>query len=174
MAHSLGINTLGLDYRFDNTVEKKSPEKNIIYRLSTKPSEATEFLYLVVSEKLGQFSPANTDILVVKDFKMLRNNLKSRIKKGLGLEVTVDEVRRANGHEIGWWVSHVKDLYKFSKSTNCQFILSSGANSLFEVVSGRSFDAILKIIGIVPEQYWQDLQEWIETRFQNKVFLYSK
>jgi hypothetical protein len=111
MAHSLGIKTLGLDYRSDNTLEKKIPEKNIIYRLSTKPSEATEFLYLVVSEKLGQFSPANTDILVVKDFKMLRNNLKSRIKKGLGLEVTMDEVRRANGHEIGWWVSRVKDLY---------------------------------------------------------------
>jgi RNase P/RNase MRP subunit p30 len=172
--HSLGINTLGVDYHFDNILEKKVPTKNIIYRVATKPSVATEFLYLVVSEKFGQFSPTNTDIFVVKDFKMVKNNLKSRIKKGIGLEVTIDEVRKADSRQVGWWVSQVKDLYKFSKLMNCQFILSSGANSLLELVSGRSFDAILKTLDIVPEQYWQSLQEWIESRFQNKVFLDSK
>jgi hypothetical protein len=40
-----------------------------------------------------------------------------------------------------------------------------------EMVSGRSFDSILKICDIKPEQYWRDLAEWIETKYKRMVFV---
>jgi hypothetical protein len=32
------------------------------------------------------------------------------------------------------------------------------------MVSGRSFDSILKICDINPERYWRELELWIESK----------
>ena len=47
-------------------------------------------------------------------------------------------------------MSEAKYLYRLSRSTGCQFILSSGAQSIFEMLSPRTFESILSVLGIAP------------------------
>jgi RNase P/RNase MRP subunit p30 len=68
---------------------------------------------------------------------------------------------------VGKWLKEVKSIYEFCKSNDCQFILSSGASSINELVSARSFESILKLIGISPKNYWNEVSEWLYTK--NKV-----
>jgi hypothetical protein len=159
MAEILAIDIVGADYH-------GNVEKNIIYRLNRKPSIITNYPYLVVCEKIDQMlSPSIADIFVVKDIKKINANLKkNKVKKGIGLEVTIADLRKADGLQVGKWFNQIRGLYKFCKSSNCQLILSSGANSALEMVSGRSFDSILKICDINPESYWRELELWIESK----------
>jgi hypothetical protein len=161
MAEILAIDIIGADYH-------GKIEKNIIYRLNKKPSIITNYPYLVVCEKIDQMlSPSVADIFVVRDIKKINANLKkNKVKKGIGLEVTIADLRKVDGLQVGKRFNQIRGLYKFCKSTNCQFILSSGANSALEMVSGRSFDSILKICDIKPEHYWRELEQWIESKCQ--------
>ena len=138
----------------------------------------TTYPYLVVSEKIEELLLSSSsspiiDIFGIRSFRDFNDDLKKKVKKkgGIGLEVTLADLRKSDGSQVGKWFSQIRDLYKFCKSSNCQFILSSGANSIEEMVSGRSFDAILKICDIKPESYWQELEKWIESKSQYKVFI---
>jgi hypothetical protein len=165
MAHISKIDIVGIDY------PGKILNDNFIYRLNRKPAELTAYPYLVVCKKIEEISNYSTDILMVVDFKRIEKDLKRRIKKRIGLEVTVSHARKLDGPNIGKWFNQIRDLYKFCKLNDYQFILSSGANSALEMVSGPSFESILKICGIKPEHYWQDLWEWIEAKYQRMVFV---
>ncbi|MBV9667095.1 MAG: hypothetical protein JO327_03085, partial [Nitrososphaeraceae archaeon] len=112
-------------------------------------------------------------IFGIRSFRDFNDDLKKKVKKkgGIGLEVTLADLRKSDGLQVGKWFSQIRDLYKFCRSSSCQFILSSGANSIEEMVSGRSFDAILKICDIKPDRYWQELGKWIESKSQYKVFI---
>jgi RNase P/RNase MRP subunit p30 len=194
MANILEIDILGIDY-YDKV------EKNIIYRVNRKqlpPSPlvasssssslpslsssiaTTTYPYLVVSEKIEELLLSSSspiiDIFGIRSLRDFNDDLKKKVKKkgGIGLEVTLADLRKSDGSQVGKWFSQIRDLYKFCKSSNCQFILSSGANSIEEMVSGRSFDAILKICDIKPESYWQELGKWIESKSQYKVFINTK
>ena len=140
-----------------------------IYRLRTAPSYSVNFPYLVVSENLGE--PA--DILTVKDFKKVKKQLKKKLKKGIGVEVTFTAVRKMNSASVGKWFSSLTELYKFCHWSRCQFIISSGAISKYEMVSGPCLDAILKTIGIEPQKYWESLAKWLDQRLAGKVY-YAK
>jgi RNase P/RNase MRP subunit p30 len=187
MANILEIDILGIDYHY-------KVEKNIIYRVNRKqlsssplvassPSlsssiAATTYPYLVVSEKIEELLLSSSsspviDIFGIRSFRDFNDDLKKKVKKkgGIGLEVTLADLRKSDGSQVGKWFSQIRALYKFCRSSNCQFILSSGANSIEEMVSGRSFDAILKICDIKPESYWQELGNWIESKSQYKVFI---
>lgn len=188
MANILEIDILGIDY-YDKVA------KNIIYRVNRKqlpPSPlvassssslsssiaTTTYPYLVVSEKIEELLLSSSsspiiDIFGIRSFRDFNDDLKKKVKKkgGIGLEVTLADLRKSDGSQVGKWFSQIRNLYKFCKSSNCQFILSSGANSIEEMVSGRSFDAILKICDIKPESYWQELGKWIESKSQYKVFI---
>jgi RNase P/RNase MRP subunit p30 len=191
MANILEIDILGIDY-YDKV------EKNIIYRVNRKqlppsplvtssPSSlpslslsiaTTTYPYLIVSEKIEELLLSSSsspviDIFGIRSFRDFNDDLKKKVKKkgGIGLEVTLADLRKSDGSRVGKWFSQIRDLYKFCKSSNCQFILSSGANSIEEMVSGRSFDAILKICDIKPEGYWQELGKWIESKSRYKVFI---
>jgi RNase P/RNase MRP subunit p30 len=165
MAQISEIDVIGTDYTGEISID------NIIYRINRKPAELTSYPYLVVCKKIEEISVSTTDILVVDDFKRIEDGLKRRVRKRIGLEVTVSRARKQDGPNIGKWFKQIRNLYKFCKLNDYQFILSSGANSELEMVSGRSFDSILKICDIKPEQYWWDLAEWIETKFQRMVFV---
>ena len=165
MAQISEIDVIGTDYTGEISID------NIIYRINRKPVELTSFPYLVVCKKIEEISVSTTDILVVDDFKRIEDGLKRRVRKRIGLEVTVSRARKQDGPNIGRWFKQIRNLYKFCKLNDYQFILSSGANSELEMVSGRSFDSILKICDIKPEQYWWDLAEWIETKYQKMVFV---
>ena len=192
MANILGIDILGMDYH--NKVEKNtiyrinrkqiprraplasslppSPPATITSSFSssitTTSTNTTTYPYLVVSEKIDELllSSSSIDIFVVTAFKEINDNLKKKVRKkrGIGLEVSLADLRKSDGLQVGKWFNQIRDLYKFCRSSNCQFILSSGANSVVEMVSGRSFDSILRICDIKPEHYWRELGEWIESK----------
>ncbi len=165
MAQISEIDVIGTDYTGEISID------NIIYRINRKPVELTRFPYLVVCKKIEEISVSTTDILVVDDFKRIEDRLKRKVRNRIGLEITVSHARKQDGPNIGKWFKQIRNLYKFCKLNDYQFILSSGANSELEMVSGRSFDSILKICDIKPDQYWRDLAEWIETKYQRMVFV---
>jgi hypothetical protein len=166
MARTLQIDILGTEYHGGR-------EKNVLYRVKRKPQAVTDYPYIVVSDKFEFLSSSSStiDLFQVKDYRMIKANLKkSKVREQIGLEVTIAELRRQDSLQVGRWISHIKDLYKFCKCTNCQFILSSGANSAVEMVSGRSFESILRTCEIEPEHYWQELEKWIENKCKKRVF----
>ncbi len=165
MARISEIDVVGIDYAGKISLD------NIIYRINKKPTELTSYPYLVVCKKIEEISNSSTDILMVEDLKRIEDHLKRRARKRIGLEVTLSHARKQDGPNIGRWFNQIRNLYRFCKLNDYQFILSSGANSELEMVSGRSFDSILKICDITPEQYWRDLAEWIETKYQRMVFV---
>ena len=194
MANILGIDILGIDYRNKvekNTIYRIN-RKQISMRaplassslpppppatvtsssfsssITTTSTNTTTYPYLVVSEKIDELllSSSTIDIFVVTAFKDINDNLKKKVRKmrGIGLELSLADLRKSDGLQVGKWFNQIRDLYKFCRSSNCQFILSSGANSVVEMVSGRSFDSILRICDIKPEHYWRELGEWIESK----------
>jgi hypothetical protein len=194
MANILGIDILGMDYHNKvekNTIyrinRKQIPTRAPLASSSLPPpppatvtsssfpssitttsTNTTTYPYLVVSEKIDELllSSSTIDIFVVTAFKDINDNLKKKVRKkrGIGLEVSLADLRKSDGLQVGKWFNQIRDLYKFCRSSNCQFILSSGANSVVEMVSGRSFDSILRICDIKPEHYWRELGEWIESK----------
>ena len=120
---------------------------------------------MVVSENVGE--PA--DILMIRDFNKVRKQLKKKIRKGTGLELTVNPARKMDSGSVSRWVSSLSDLHAFCHSSHCQFILSSGATSQYEMISGRSLDSILKTVAIEPQAYWRHAEKWLEERILRNV-----
>ncbi len=140
--------------------------KGIIYRLSKMPQHPAKYPYLVVSDRAGE--PA--DVVTIRDFSKYKDKLK-RVKKGMGIEITIAPVRKMDAAGVGRWFEDVARLYSFCHSSECQLILSSGACSMNEMVSGPCLDAILKNCGIIPERYWSEMNDWIESKLSRRVYL---
>jgi hypothetical protein len=136
-----------------------------VYRLRTAPSNAVDYPYLVVSENLDE--PA--DILTISDFSKVKKEMKKKLKKGTGLEITINPARKMDSVSVGKWFRSVMDLYKLCHWLRCQFIISSGATSKYEMISGPCLDAILKTVGIEPQSYWSNLTKWLEQRLARNV-----
>jgi hypothetical protein len=160
MANVLGIDIVGGFYS-DRTVE------DIIYRLTQKPSKLPSYHYLIATENVEQLASSSSsslpNIVVVKDFRKIKSFIeKKRYKAKIGLEVLISDIRYASGLEVGRWFKEIIDLYKFSERYNCQFIISSGATSIWEMISARCFESLLKLCDINSERYWKQLEHWIE------------
>ena len=159
MANILGIDIVGSFYG-DNLQE------DIIYRLTQKPSKLPSYRYLIATENAEQLASSSSslpNILVVRDFRKIKSLIKEKKYKGkIGLEVLISDMRYANGLEVGKWFKEIIDLYRFSERYNCQFIISSGATSIWEMISARCFESLLKLCDIKPERYWKELENWIE------------
>jgi RNase P/RNase MRP subunit p30 len=141
--------------------------EGLICRLRTAPPPppAVNHPYLVVSENVGE--PA--DILIIRDFDKVKKQLKKKVKKGTGLELTVNPARKMDGASVGKWFNNLTDLYAFCHSSRCQFILSSGATSEYEMISGPCLDAILKTVGIEPQGHWHSMGKWLEEKLLRNV-----
>jgi hypothetical protein len=140
--------------------------EGIIYRLKKIPSAPVKYPYLTVSESVDVLT---ADLLTIRDFRKLKERLKKKVKQGTGLEVTVTPVRRMDASAVGKWFDCVNELYLFCHSSRCQFILSSGARSAYEMVSGRCFDAMLKTVGVDPQSHWHNMGEWLEAKLSKRV-----
>ncbi len=140
-----------------------------IYRLKASPSKAVSFPYLVVSDNLAE----PLDILTIHDFNSFRKLTKNKLKKGTGLEMTISPLRKMDGDSIAKWFANLRELYRFCHSSGCQLIISSAASSKYEMVSGPCFDAILKIVGIEPQNYWNSVAKWLEEKLERNVY-YAK
>jgi RNase P/RNase MRP subunit p30 len=161
MAKTLALSRVGAP--FDGKVHE-----GIIYRLRSVPPAPVTYPYLVVSNNIDE---ARADILTISNFHQLRNRLKKKTRKGIGLEVAIAQARKMEGAGAARWLAGVEELYEFCHSSRCQFILSSGANSTNEMVSGPCLDALLKICGIEPRRHWQEMNEWLEARLSGRVMI---
>ncbi len=141
------------------------PHEGAVYRLRTAPSNVVNYPYLIVSENLD----APTDILTIRDFSKDKRELKKKLKKGTGLEILINPARKMDSVSVGRWFSSLTDLYRLCHWARCQFVISSGATSKYEMVSGPSLDAILKTVGIEPQSYWSNLTKWLEQRLARNV-----
>ncbi|MEO9363342.1 MAG: hypothetical protein ABI348_05515 [Nitrososphaera sp.] len=142
-------------------------DTRVVYRLKNSPPKPVKYDYLLVSENVDEAS--RVDILVLRDFRRAKEKLKKKVKAGAGIEITVEQARRMDAAGVARWVSDAHDLHEFCQSSGFQFILSSGANSPAGIVSGQSFDAILKVIGVDPRKHWEELAGWLESRLERRV-----
>jgi hypothetical protein len=139
--------------------------EGIIYRLKKVPQLPVKYPYLTVSDCVDE----NADILPVNDFRRVKAKLKNKIRKGTGLEVTIATARKMDAAGVGKWFEMISDIHSFCQSSKCQFVLSSGATSMNEMVSGPCLDAILKNCDIEPQRHWRELNSWLESRFSRRV-----
>lgn len=136
-----------------------------VYRLKKAPRSPVKYPYLVVSDNIDE--PA--DILTVNNFHRIKERLKKKVKKGTGLEIIIAPARKMDASSAGRWFTDVKELHSFCHSARCQFILSSGAACMHEMVSGPCLDAILKNCDIDPQRHWLETNSWLETKLSRRV-----
>jgi RNase P/RNase MRP subunit p30 len=107
--------------------------------------------------------------VLVSNFEKAKEKLKKKIRAGTGLEVQVAQARALDAANAAKWLAQVEGLYRFCKLARCQLVITSGATSQWGMVSGRSFDALLKECGIEPARYWQELERWLKSRLERRV-----
>lgn len=139
--------------------------KGVIYRLKKAPQSPAKYPYLIVSDNLGE--PA--DVLAIRDFRRVKEKLKKKVKKGTGIEVTVAPARKMDAAGVGKWFDDIINLYSFCHSSGSQLVLSSGASSIYEMLSGPCFDAVLKNCCIDPQRHWREMNNWLEARLSRRV-----
>ncbi|MEP0826002.1 MAG: hypothetical protein HRF40_10995 [Nitrososphaera sp.] len=158
-AKMLSIGRVGVP--FNNKINK-----GIIYRLSKKPQQPSRYPYLIVSDTTGELA----DLVTINDFSKYKEKLK-KVKKGTGIEITISSARKMDAAGVGRWFEDVAKIHSYCYSSGCQLILSSGARSMNEMVSGPCLDAILRKCDISPERYWREMNEWIESKLSKRVYL---
>jgi hypothetical protein len=168
MSKILDLDIIGIDSIYSTNIK---PVENIILRMDKRYSMADYYPYLIVSDNIKTLD-GKTDLFLIDPFQR-KDAIKSKAKRGLGVEISIAFAKRLNATMVGKWLKEVKSIYEFCKSNDCQFILSSGARSINELVSARSFESILKLIGVSPKNYWNEISEWLYTK--NKVrWVYAK
>ncbi len=164
MARRLNIETIGVKH-----VPELNSRCDIIIRVKNKSQVQGNFRQLVVCEDLSCVG-SKTDLLTIQDFSRIRDNLKKKVRPHLGLEISIANVRRLDAEAIGRWLSQARSVYRVCKSARCQFIISSGAKSIFEMVSSRTFESILTMLSISPGNYWAELSAWLDSRDMVRFF----
>ena len=163
MSKILGLDIVGID---SNYATDSIPREDVILRMDRKHSIADYCPYLIVSDSMKTLD-ANTDLFIIDPLQS-KDGIKRKAKRGLGIEISISSARKLEAHMIGRWMRHAKYIHEVCNSNKCQFILSSGAYSIQEMVSARTIELILKFIGISATNYWEELSEWLETKNKAK------
>jgi len=163
MSKILGLDMVGIDL---NYVTDSLHREDVILRMDRKHSIADYCPYLIVSDSMKTLD-ANTDLFMIDPLQS-KDGIKRKAKRGHGIEISISSARKLEAHMIGRWMRQAKFIHEVCNSNKCQFILSSGAYSIHEMVSARSIESILKFIGISPTNYWEELSEWLETKSKAK------
>jgi hypothetical protein len=156
MSNLLGIDIIGIDLQYTTS---NSAQGNVILRMDKKYPIADYFPYLIVSDNIRSLD-SKTDLFQIDPFQG-KDTLKLKAKRGLGIEISIAPARKLDALLVARWLKELKSIYIFCQSYDCQFILSSGATSINEMISARSFESILNIVGIAPGTYWRKITEWI-------------
>jgi hypothetical protein len=168
MSKILDLDIIGIESSYSTKIK---PAENIILRMDKKYPIADYYPYLIVSESIKTLD-SKTDMFHINPFQR-KDTIKRKAKRGLGIEISIAFAKKLDSSMAGKWLKEVKSTYEFCKSNNCQFILSSGATYINELVSARSFESMLKFIGTSPRNYWQEISEWLYAK--NKVrWMYAK
>ena len=163
MSKILGLDIVGID---SNYATDSIPREYVILRMDRKHSIADYCRYLIVSDNMKTLD-AKTDLFMIAPLQG-KDGIKRKAKRGLGIEISISSARKLEAHMIGRWMRHAKYIHEVCNSNKCQFILSSGAYSIHEMVSARTIESILKFIGISATNYWEELSEWLETKSKAK------
>lgn len=139
--------------------------KDVVYRLKKVPQSPVKYPYIVASDKIEE--PA--DILTINDFRRLKEKMKKKVKRGMGIEVLIAPARKMDAGSISKWLESIMELHSFCHSFRCQLVLSSGATSMHEMVSGPCLDAILRSCDIDPQMHWFELNSWLEAKLSRRV-----
>ena len=122
--------------------------------------------YLIVSKNIKTLD-AKTDLFMIDPLQS-KDEIKRKAKSGLGIEISISSARKLEAHMVARWMRQAKSIHEVCNSNKCQFILSSGAYSMYEMISSRTIESILKFMGISPTTYWEELSEWLETKNKAK------
>ena len=152
----LGLDMIGVDSYYSTNM---LPQEDVILRMDKKYPISDYFPYLIVSDNIRSLD-SKTDLFIIDPFQR-KDTIKRKVKSGLGIEISIASARKLEAVMAGRWLKEVKSIYEFCQSNNCQFILASGATSINEMISARSFDSILNVIGISPRIYWKEISEWL-------------
>jgi hypothetical protein len=163
MSKILGLDMVGID---SNYATDSLHRDDVILRMDRKHSIADYCPYLIVTNNIKTLD-ANTD-LFMSDLLQSKDGIKRKAKRGLGIEISISSARKLEAHMLGRWMRQAKFIYEVCNSNKSQFILSSGAYSIYEMVSARTIESILKFIGISTTNYWEELSEWLETKNKAK------
>jgi hypothetical protein len=159
-AKQIGIDRIGASY--DGKVTE-----NVIYRNPGLSPVPNTFPYIVVAGEVGLLQDA--DLVMVSSFQKAKDKLKKKLRKGLALEFLLHPARAMDGAGIARWLQDLREAYLFCHSSGCQFILSSGARSHSEMVSGNCFDEILAEINVDPRKHWHDMDAWLTKALARRV-----
>jgi RNase P/RNase MRP subunit p30 len=147
---------------------------NVICLLKKKPLTCTRFPYLVASDNYRDLSSKDVDIVQITEIdQQLYNILRHIPSKKLGIEITVNKLRAAESQKLARNIALIKSIHSCSEKYGNQLILTSGASSVFEMVSGRCFDALLELCDIKPEKYWNSLENWLEHKIRMRCYTYD-
>jgi hypothetical protein len=155
---------------FKESVQTHVINDSLVLRFNIKPNNSPLFKYLLVlnesETKINSKIPF-FDIFSLNSwytYKIMLKKLKKLNRKNIGIEIKIREIRNSNSYEVGKWIKSIKEINKFCKLTDNQLIISSGAETNYESISGNTFDSILRILEIDPMKYWNELEKWIDTR----------
>lgn len=129
-------------------------------------NEYRDYLYLLYENLDNKFDQKRSgyDILVIgkpSNYKPILQKLDGR---NIGFEFLVSNLKYLNSSEVGKWFSNVKYFYQLCKKYKHQLILSSGAKNIYELISPRIIDSILKKMDISSAEYWSSLRIWLENK----------
>jgi hypothetical protein len=155
---------------FKESVQTHVINESLVLRFNIKPNNSPLCKYLLVlnesETKINSKIPF-FDIFSLNSrytYKIMLKKLKKLNRKNIGIEIKIREIRNSNSYEVGKWIKSIKEINKFCKLTDNQLIISSGAETNYESISGNTFDSILRILEIEPMKYWNELEKWIDTR----------
>jgi RNase P/RNase MRP subunit p30 len=146
---------------------------SLIRLLKKKPLTSTRFPYLVVSDNYHDLASKDVDIVQIMDIDQQLHNMLRHTPKKIGIEITVNKLRASESQKLARNIALIKSVYSFAEKYGNQLILTSGASSIFEMVSGRCFDALLELCDIKPETYWNGLQNWLEHKISMRCYSYD-
>ncbi|HEY7733292.1 MAG TPA: hypothetical protein VIB07_00705 [Nitrososphaera sp.] len=155
----LGFSRIGT--AFTGTIDE-----GVIYRLPNQPRSMPKYRYVTVSDSMDD---SRADIITLGSLRGAKDRLKRKPKRGIGLEVLISPVRKLDGPSTARWFQDLWEMYAFCQSSGQQLILSSGAESVQEMVAGPCMDAILESCGINANRHWHDLNVWLDQKLMARV-----
>jgi hypothetical protein len=173
-----GIDVLGMHFDNDSYIAVKKKDTIVQRRShgspkSPKTGESKNGVFFLIDSVFKGNADENfynVDVLTIKNLSNIKSLLKKYNGKNIGIEFLVSDVRHCNNHELGKWFYNMKWIYDMCKKYNFQFILSSGANMYWDLVSSKIFNILLFKSDIENKKYWNDLNIWLETKKRAGIF----
>jgi hypothetical protein len=165
MSKLLGLDMIGVGSNYSTDM---IPQEDVILRMDKKYPIANYFPYLIVSDNIRSLD-SKTDLFLIDPFQR-KDAIKRKVRRNLGIEISISPARKLESMMAGKWLKEVKSIYEFCQSNNCQFILSSGATSINEMISARSFESILNLVGMSPRIYWRQISEWLYAKSRTRWY----